>query len=334
MVRQTQFRQKMFNQMPYPLFSPRSKPRSFRQIRITIAGCGQVGQALLEHFGSRYFNATYRSSPAAPERKQLFRELGAKPIKVDLHHRADLKRLASLGGRVIWMAPPSSDKASTSLKQLQLLCRLRQNFHGLASPRITYVSTTGVYGNVNGRWIDELTPRNAQSDRAKRRISDENQLLKGNKLGWAQIHILRAPGIYGNNRLPLERLKTRQPAIEAKDDSWSNHIHEVDLGRLAFWSQIKGGSRTVINACDQHPLKMGDYFDQVADALGLERPPRLPRDKVRELVSPMMWSFMQESRKIRSIRMHQIGFKLKYPSVQTCLDELKQIRQTSFPCSS
>lgn len=232
------------------------------------------------------------------------------------------------------MAPPRSDKPDTSLKQFQLFCRLRQAVYGLAAaPRITYVSTTGVYGNVNGRWIDELSPRNAQSERAKRRISDENQLLKGNKSGWAQIHILRAPGIYGNERLPTDRLKGRQPAIESKDDSWSNHIHELDLGRLAYWSQIKGGSRTVINACDQNPLKMGDYFDQVADALGLDRPPRLPREKVRESVSPMMWSFMQESRKIRSIRMHRIGFRLKYPSVQTCLDELKQIRQTSYPCS-
>lgn len=324
----------MLPKMPRPLLVKRAKTRRFRQIRITIAGCGQVGQSMLRHFSSRYFNASYRSSPLAAGRKQLFRELGAKPIKADVHNRADLKRLAALGGRVIWMAPPRSDKPDTSLKQLLLLCSLRQSIYGLAKPRMTYVSTTGVYGNVNGRWIDELTPRNAQSERAKRRISDENQLITGNKSGWAQIQILRAPGIYGNDRLPIERLKTRQPAIEAKDDSWSNHIHEVDLGRLAFWSQIKGGSRTVINACDQHPLKMGDYFDQVADAVGLERPPRLPRDKVRDAVSPMMWSFMQESRKIRSLRMHQIGFKLKYPSVQACLDEIRTIRQTSCPCSS
>lgn len=292
-----------------------------------------MGQTLLEHFKQTYFNATFRSSPLAAERKLHFRELGSKPIKADIQNRVDLRRLAALSGRVIWMAPPRADKPDTSLKQLQLFCSLRSSYHGLPKPRITYVSTTGVYGNVDGRWIDELTARNAQSDRAKRRISDENQLFEGNRKGWAQVHILRAPGIYGPERLPVDRLKNRQPAIERKDDSWSNHIHELDLGRLAFWSQIKGGCREIINACDQEPMKMGDYFDQVADALGLERPPRLPRQRVRELVSPMMWSFMQESRKIRSIRMHRIGFRLRYPSVQTYLDEISSIKQTSYPCS-
>ncbi len=290
-----------------------------------------MGQTLPQHFGQVYFNATYRPSPLTAERKRHFRELGAKPIKADVQNRTNLKRLAALGGRIIWMAPPRSDKPDHSLKQIQLFCSFRSQIHGLAKPRITYVSTTGVYGNVDGRWIDELTARNAQSDRAKRRIADENQLFNGSKMGWADIQILRAPGIYGVDRLPVDRLKSRQPAIEAKDDSWSNHIHEVDLGRLAFWSQIKGGSREVINACDQTPMRMGDYFDQVADALGLERPPRLPRDRVREVVSPMMWSFMQESRKIRSIRMHRIGFRLNYPSVQTYLAQRARLKQTSCP---
>jgi nucleoside-diphosphate-sugar epimerase len=311
----------------------RAKSRRFRQTRITIAGCGQVGQTLLQHFKQVHFNATYRPSPLAAERKQNFRELGAKPIKANIQNRIDLKRLATLGGRVIWMAPPRTDTLDTSLKLLQMFCSLRRARYGLSKPRITYVSTTGVYGNVDGRWIDELTARNAQSERAKRRISDENQLFEGSKKGWADVHVLRAPGIYGAERLPLDRLKNRQPAIEAQDDSWSNHIHELDLGRLAFWSQMKSGCREVINACDQTPMKMGDYFDQVADAFGLERPPRLPRDRVREVVSPMMWSFMQESRKIRSIRMHRIGFALRYPSVPSYLEERALIKQTSYPCS-
>lgn len=321
MFRQTKFRQTKFHPIQRPWSVERAKSRRFRQIRITIAGCGQVGQTLLQHVNATYFNATYRPSPLATERKRLFREIGAKPIKADFQNKLDIKRLAGLSNRIIWMAPPRADKADLSLLQIQLFCSLHQNRYGLCKPRITYVSTTGVYGNVDGRWLDELSPRNAQSDRAKRRISDENQLMTGSKKGWAQVQILRAPGIYGAERLPIDRLKNRQPAIEAKDDSWSNHIHEIDLGRLAYWSQIKGGSRTVINACDENPMKMGDYFDQVADALGLERPQRLPRDRVKESVSPMMWSFMQESRKIRSIRMHRIGFKLRYPSVKNYLDQ-------------
>jgi nucleoside-diphosphate-sugar epimerase len=87
------------------------------------------------------------------------------------------------------------------------------------------------------------------------------------------------------------------------------------LGRLCRWVNYTGGAFEVVNACDAKPSKMGDYFDLVADAFQLPRPPRFPREQVKQMVSPMMWSFMSESRRIKSLNQKKLRFQLRYPSV-------------------
>lgn len=211
-------------------------------------------------------------------------------------------------------APDGSQPRDSTLLRLGLLCRANP-WRNSAAARITYVSTTGVYGSSAGAWVDELTLPNPKSARGERRHQAEKQLRMGLK-NRLKVHILRAPGIYGNQRLPTDRLKAGTPAIVAQEDSYSNHIHELDLARLCVWSNFKGGAFLLLNACDGHPGKMGDYFDLVATHLGLPKPPRLPRSQIKAQVSPMMWSFMAESRQIRSVRLGRLGgFGLKYPSV-------------------
>lgn len=291
-----------------------------KRLRIAIAGCGQVGQQLLQLQYRAHFTATLRSSPEQNARKARLRALGARPVLIDLHAPLDTQRLAAFGGRIIWMAPPpASQPPSKALKRVALHLSAHAIRYNKTTPSITYISTTGVYGNAEGRWIDELTPRKAESDRAKRRIAEEDMLFEAAKGGQIKVQVLRAPGIYGEDRLPIERLRNRQPALHPEEDSWSNHIHETDLARLAYRAQLQGHSRMVVNACDSQPLQMGDYFDLVADALNLPRPPRVDRQTAQRLVSPMMWSFMRESRKIRSIRIGALHCPLRYPTVKAYL---------------
>lgn len=218
-------------------------------------------------------------------------------------------------------APDSTKQNDPTLKKLVLWAATRARSFDKPAPTITYVSTTGVYGNAQGQWINERTPLKPESERAKRRVQAENNLRRGLTLG-VSIHLLRAPGIYGHARLPIERLQNRTPALLPEEDSWSNHIHELDLARMCLWVNFKGSGFECVNACDSQPSKMGDYFDAVADAFGLPRPERLSREAVRRVVSPMMWSFMAESRRIESIRQKHLGFKLRYPSVADCLREI------------
>jgi len=80
----------------------------------------------------------------------------------------------------------------------------------------------------------------------------------------------------------------------------------------------------VINACDGGETKMGDYFDQVADAFALARPPRLPAQELQALVSPMLWSFMRESRRVMNTRLGELKTALRYPSVAAFLKTISK----------
>ncbi|HEX4842566.1 MAG TPA: SDR family NAD(P)-dependent oxidoreductase [Limnobacter sp.] len=304
-----------------PLFYKRSRPRAFRRNRIAIAGCGQVGLTLLKQHTGSHFTATYRPGDSSHAKRTRIADTGAKPLGVDLQEKTHLLRMLSVCNRVIWMAPPdTTTPMDTTIRKAVLWLATRACLLKKGRPVLTYISTTGVYGDAQGEWIDERTPLNPQSERAKRRVQAETQVRLGLTRGVA-VHVLRAPGIYGDERLPTDRLKAGTPAIVASEDSWSNHIHELDLARLALWVNRKAFTWAVVNACDEAPTKMGDYFDAVAQATGLPPPPRLSRKLVKAQVSPMMWSFMAESRKIRSRAMAKLGFKLRYPSVQAFLSK-------------
>jgi nucleoside-diphosphate-sugar epimerase len=112
------------------------------------------------------------------------------------------------------------------------------------------------------------------------------------------VTILRVPGIYATDRLPIERLESKTPALVAEEDAYSNHIQSDDLARLVCAAVYHGKPQRIINACDGGETKMGDYFDEVADAFGLQRPARLPGNELQKIVSPMLWSFMRESRRV------------------------------------
>jgi len=132
--------------------------------------------------------------------------------------------------------------------------------------------------------------------------------------------ILRVPGIYAANRLPLDRLRQGTPALQGDDDVFTNHIHADDLARIIQAALFKGGANRIYHAVDDSEMKMADYFDQVADAFGLQRPPRLPRSELKNVVSPMLLSFMSESRRLSNQRIKaELGVRLLYPQVRDAL---------------
>jgi nucleoside-diphosphate-sugar epimerase len=188
----------------------------------------------------------------------------------------------------------------------------------LARPqRAVYVSTTGVYGDRGGAWIDERAPVAPLNDRAVRRVDAENVMRA---LG---ARVLRVPGIYAHDRLPLDRLRAGTPALADADDVHTNHIHADDLARIALAALWRGAPGRVYNAVDDSQLKMGAYFDLVADAFGIARPPRLPRAQLKVAVSPMMYSFMAESRRLGNARMKkELRVRLRWPTVAAALAAL------------
>lgn len=308
----------------YLPFSARAKPARFRRSRVTVAGCGQVGLALLGQIKAPNFNATYRPVPSRLDKAIAIRSLGARPFPAELSNKHDLFRLACLSNRLIWLAAPNTGPfQDNSLKRLSLFLSLKRKEDTKAS--VSYVSTTGVYGNTHGNWIDEKTRVKPDSARAQRRVQAEIHLKTAYRHGRINVKISRAPGIYSESRLPLDRLRAGTPALAHAEDSFSNHIHELDLARIAYLMLYKGRPWNIVNAVDSAPMKMGDYFDMVADRFEMPRPMRMPSQEVKERVSPMMWSFMSESRRIRSTELARLNISLIYPTVKAFLGSLNQV---------
>jgi nucleoside-diphosphate-sugar epimerase len=160
--------------------------------------------------------------------------------------------------------------------------------------------------------------------RALRRVDAENQVRKWGKRNKVYVSILRVPGIYAADRLPLDRLRAGAPAIVAEEDSYTNHIHADDLAAIVVHGLRYAGLNRIYNASDDSELKMGEYFDAIADAYDLPHPPRLPRAEVERVVSPAQWSFMKESRRLTNERMKQeLKVILRYPKVVDALAAIK-----------
>lgn len=195
--------------------------------------------------------------------------------------------------------------------------------------RIVYMSTTGVYGDCGGALIDETRSVRPVNARAARRVSAERQLRHAGSQGAVRVTILRAPGIYAADRLPLARLRSRTPALCDADDVYTGHIHANDLAAVVVRALTRGRSQRVVHAADDTQWKMGEYFDRVAQACGLPPVPRIARAKADATLEATLLSFMRESRRLANRRLRdELGVRLRYPSVEHFLREhTRMLRQ-------
>ena len=282
---------------------------------LLLVGSGDIARRLLPLLRDRYrIHALLRD----PKRSPDWRKDGAIPIIADLDERLSLTRIGGLADVVIHLAPPLP-VGKRDTRTTHLLAALSR---GRSPRRFIYISTSGVYGDCGGVHVSETRRLAPHSARAALRVSAELQVRNWARRNGVRASILRVPGIYARDRLPVERLRGGAPAIIAAEDSYTNHIHADDLARIIVAALHRGKSNRVYHAVDDDEMKMGEYFDQVADALGLPRPPRMSRAEVQGAVSPAMWSFMAESRRLSNVRMkRELQVDLLYPKVA---DALKQ----------
>lgn len=265
-------------------------------------------------------------------RATLLRERGIRPLVLDLDRRDGLERARGLARWMVDLAPPH-EQGSTDARTARLIRALTRppgrgprHTRRDATPltrRWVYISTTGVYGDAHGALIDETRPASPVHARSARRLDAERRFRAAARAGLARASILRVPGIYALERLPVPRLRQGLPALRTEDDVFTNHVHADDLARIAWTSLFRGQAGRVVNAVDDTDLKMGEWFDKVADTYRLARPERLPRAELAQRVSPMMMSFMSESRRLRNERLHrELRVRLRYPTVDALLSAI------------
>jgi nucleoside-diphosphate-sugar epimerase len=296
----------------------RFKNARFKRPRLLIVGCGDVGMRLLPLVSERFRVFAVTSQPA---RRAELRAAGAIPIVADLDRPRTLHRLARLAPLVVHLAPPPR-QGGLDLRTRNLTAILPEG------TIVVYISTSGVYGDRGGALIDETAPRAARNARAQRRVDAEQVLRAWAVAASGRVAILRAPGIYAAERLPLERLRLGTPALAEQDDVYTNHIHADDLARLAFMALFRARPGRAYNASDDTHMKMGDYFDLVADAFGLPRAPRLPRAELERAVSAVQLSFMSESRRLDNRRVkRELRVRLRYPRVEEAVTAMAKGRK-------
>lgn len=282
--------------------------------RLLIVGCGDIATRALPLFAKTFqISALARSGPDIVR----LRELGVSGIGVDLDQPDSLAGIDFSVDCLLHCAPPPGSGAGDTRTANLIAAFTRAEKNGAMLPRrIVYLSTSGVYGDCAGAWVDEARRTNPQTPRARRRVHAEQALQAWASERGTSLAILRVPGIYAANRLPLERLRAGTPVLRAAEDVYSNHIHADDLGAIVAAALAREDVAGVFNASDDSEMKMGDYFDLVADRHGLPRPPRITRAEAAARLSPELLSFWSESRRLRNRRIKQeLAVQLRYPTV-------------------
>ncbi len=278
--------------------------------RYLVAGCGYVGRRLARALLSRGpVVGLTRSEASAVELDAQ----GIDAVSWDLDS-ADAPVPRGFGTpSVIYylISPPPTGATDPRLKRF--LAKLP-----IKPARIVYLSTTGVYGHTGGAVVAEDAPLSPMTERATRRVDAERtarEWCERQGVGWT---ILRVPGIYGPGRLPIERLKRREPMIRHSEAGFSSRIHVDDLvvACLLAGTAARAVER-IYNVTDGNPTSMTEYFERVATLTGMPTPELVSRAEAEQVLSPGLMSYLAESRRVDSSRIRdELGFVPRFKDLR------------------
>ncbi len=279
-----------------------------------IIGCGDIGVRVarfLQRDGGHVFGLA-RSDESAVR----LRDCGLAPVMGNLDDPATLAGLPTAGKLVFYLAPPPGGGPFDS--------RMR-NFCQTIGPaqlpiRVVYMSTSGVYGDCGGNLVTEATPVHPQTSRAQRRVDAETALQEWGRQQGVPIVILRVTGIYGPGRLPLARIRQGHPVLREEESPPTNRIHADDLAVVCVKSALKAAAGEIFNVSDGQPGTMTQYFNAICDLLQLPRLPQVSMTEAKQVMNPMMLSYLTEARRMDNRKMlEELGITLQYPDLETGL---------------
>lgn len=181
-----------------------------------------------------------------------------------------------------------------------------------------YLSTTGVYGDRDGGWVDETTPVAPATERGHRRAEAE---AAWRAIPGLPIHVFRLAGIYGPGRSALDRLRAGTARRIVKPGQVFSRIHIGDIAQVLAASMQRPAPGAVYNVCDDLPAPPQDVIEHAAELLGLPVPPAIPFEEAE--LSPMAASFYSDSKRVRNDRIKEdLGVSLLHPDYRSGLRAL------------
>jgi len=288
------------------------------KVNISIVGCGYIGKKVASKLLSLGASVEcYVHSAGSKEACEAL-DLRANLLELD---NSDFSNEWHVQDKniIAYFAPPPRHGISDT-RMTHFISTL-ENLKSTPN-KIVLISTTGIYGDCQGEWIDESRAVNPQADRAHRRLSAENQLQQYCQSKNIECIIFRVPGIYAIDKLPEKRITSGEPIVSAVDSGYTNRIHAEDLSEFcveALTQKIKPG---VYNCCDGNPSTMNDYFVRVADFLGIDRPKEISLQQAKKELSAGMLSYLAESKRISNKKLlDNFSTKFKYPDLQSTLQK-------------
>jgi nucleoside-diphosphate-sugar epimerase len=283
-----------------------------RQKRLFCFGFSYSAAALARRLTSFEVLGTHRTdSQGAAER---LRELGCEAVPFDAEHRVPERYFHGVTHMLVSVPPDGAGDPVLNAHGKDIA-----KMNGLEW--VGYLSTTGVYGDHGGAWVDEDTPPAPVKARGVwRRDAEQNWLCLGGQHDLP-VQVFRLAGIYGPGRNPLVNLKAGTARPIAKPGHVFSRIHVDDLARVLEASMNAPRPGTIYNVCDNEPAEQAEVIAYAAELLGMTPPRPVPFEEAD--LSPMARSFYADNKRVSNRRIREeLGVKLAYPTYREGLKAL------------
>ena len=246
-------------------------------------------------------------------RLDKFESLANSGVKPLLFSSADVRPALAKATHLLISAGPTEDGDPVLNTYLDEIAKAADRLEWVG-----YLSTTGVYGDHQGAWVDEDTPRTPSTQRGQWRQDAEEAW---EAIDGLPLHIFRLAGIYGPGRGPFAKVRNGTARRIIKEGQVFSRIHVDDIAQIVAASIQNPNPGRAYNVCDDDPAPPQDVIGHAAKLLGLPEPPAIPFDDAD--LTPMARSFYAESKRVKNDRIkEELGIRLLYPSYREGLAAL------------
>lgn len=280
--------------------------------RCLIVGCGYTGARLGERLvrGGQEVFGTTRSGSRGSE----LASRGITPLVGDLLDEEMRARIAALDPQAVYyLVPPPGDGEDPLGPTLEAV-------RGSGLEAVMYASSTSVYGDREGAWVDEEAEPRPRGRSGRARLAGELSSLQAARQGSAPVRVCRITGIYGPGRTLRRALESGEYVLIRGHDTWTNRIHVDDLVGGLIAARERGRPGRVYNLVDLAPHRASEFACLAADLHGLERPRWVEKEEATSRLGEDRARRKLDSKRVRGTRLREeLGYELRYPTFRTGL---------------